>query len=173
MQAGAQRLAEAARRACDVAVVTASVVPSLAAKGITDTGNNYRAQFNSLIMPSGKFTMHVNGVARVSGDLHRIQDVAAVAAAADAADYDGFLAGAPGYNPCPTAAGKACVILPLGDSITEGCCAMTIGGYRIEAVQRRAWPKAGAFAVAPTAAYALNDPFLLRGGAGLPCLVAG
>jgi lysophospholipase L1-like esterase len=34
------------------------------------------------------------------------------------------------YVPC--AAGTACVILPLGDSITEGCCTQPMGGYRIE-----------------------------------------
>lgn len=26
----------------------------------------------------------------------------------------------------------ACLVMPLGDSITEGCCTTTIGGYRIE-----------------------------------------
>ncbi len=36
------------------------------------------------------------------------------------------------YNPCPTTPGTACTILPLGDSITEGCCAAPEGGYRIE-----------------------------------------
>jgi hypothetical protein len=35
-----------------------------------------------------------------------------------------------GYNPCPTSG--ACLILPLGDSITEGCCTAPMGGYRIE-----------------------------------------
>lgn len=35
------------------------------------------------------------------------------------------------YNPCP-ATGTACSILPLGDSITEGCCTAPMGGYRIE-----------------------------------------
>jgi len=35
------------------------------------------------------------------------------------------------YNPCPTN-GTACSILPLGDSITEGCCTAPMGGYRIE-----------------------------------------
>jgi lysophospholipase L1-like esterase len=35
------------------------------------------------------------------------------------------------YNPCPTN-GTACSILPLGDSITEGCCTAPEGGYRIE-----------------------------------------
>jgi hypothetical protein len=34
--------------------------------------------------------------------------------------------------PCPTTAGTACVVLPLGDSITEGCCTAPEGGYRIE-----------------------------------------
>ncbi|MBN2574048.1 MAG: hypothetical protein JXP73_05735 [Deltaproteobacteria bacterium] len=37
-----------------------------------------------------------------------------------------------GYMPCPTTAGTACAILPLGDSITEGCCTAPMGGYRIE-----------------------------------------
>ena len=36
------------------------------------------------------------------------------------------------YDPCPTTAGSACSILPLGDSITEGCCTAPEGGYRIE-----------------------------------------
>jgi lysophospholipase L1-like esterase len=40
--------------------------------------------------------------------------------------------GGTGYAPCPTTAGTACAVMPLGDSITEGCCTMTIGGYRIE-----------------------------------------
>jgi len=38
--------------------------------------------------------------------------------------------GSNSYAPC--AAGTACVILPLGDSITEGCCTSPEGGYRIE-----------------------------------------
>ena len=38
--------------------------------------------------------------------------------------------GSNGYAPC--AAGTACVVLPLGDSITEGCCTSPEGGYRIE-----------------------------------------
>ncbi|HEX2657580.1 MAG TPA: GDSL-type esterase/lipase family protein, partial [Polyangia bacterium] len=36
------------------------------------------------------------------------------------------------YAPCPTTAGTACLVLPLGDSITEGCCKSPMGGYRIE-----------------------------------------
>jgi lysophospholipase L1-like esterase len=36
------------------------------------------------------------------------------------------------FMPCPTTPGTACVILPLGDSITEGCCTAPMGGYRIE-----------------------------------------
>ena len=36
------------------------------------------------------------------------------------------------YLPCPTTAGTACAVLPLGDSITEGCCTAPEGGYRIE-----------------------------------------
>ena len=36
------------------------------------------------------------------------------------------------YMPCPTTAGTACAVLPLGDSITEGCCTAPEGGYRIE-----------------------------------------
>ena len=38
--------------------------------------------------------------------------------------------GSNSYAPC--AAGTACVILPLGDSITEGCCTAPEGGYRIQ-----------------------------------------
>jgi lysophospholipase L1-like esterase len=33
---------------------------------------------------------------------------------------------------CPTAAGTPCNIMPVGDSITEGCCTAPMGGYRIE-----------------------------------------
>jgi lysophospholipase L1-like esterase len=36
------------------------------------------------------------------------------------------------FAPCPTTPGTACAILPLGDSITEGCCTAPMGGYRIE-----------------------------------------
>jgi lysophospholipase L1-like esterase len=36
------------------------------------------------------------------------------------------------YDPCPKTSGTACSILPLGDSITEGCCTAPEGGYRIE-----------------------------------------
>jgi lysophospholipase L1-like esterase len=37
-----------------------------------------------------------------------------------------------GFQPCPTTPGTACAIMPLGDSITEGCCTAPMGGYRIE-----------------------------------------
>lgn len=38
-----------------------------------------------------------------------------------------------GYLPCPTTAGTACAILPLGDSITEGWLPTGgVGGYRVE-----------------------------------------
>jgi lysophospholipase L1-like esterase len=33
---------------------------------------------------------------------------------------------------CPTTAGTPCNIMPVGDSITEGCCTQPMGGYRIE-----------------------------------------
>jgi lysophospholipase L1-like esterase len=46
----------------------------------------------------------------------------------DAGSADGGM----DYDPCPTTAGTACSILPLGDSITEGCCTAPEGGYRIE-----------------------------------------
>jgi lysophospholipase L1-like esterase len=37
------------------------------------------------------------------------------------------------YMPCPTTAGTACAILPLGDSITEGWMPTGgVGGYRVE-----------------------------------------
>lgn len=36
------------------------------------------------------------------------------------------------FMPCPTTAGTACNIMPVGDSITEGCCTAPMGGYRIE-----------------------------------------
>ena len=38
-----------------------------------------------------------------------------------------------GYMPCPTTAGTACAVLPLGDSITEGWLPTGgVGGYRVE-----------------------------------------
>lgn len=40
----------------------------------------------------------------------------------------------PAYTPCPTD-GQPCKILPLGDSITEGCCPGN-GGYRIQLFHR-------------------------------------
>jgi lysophospholipase L1-like esterase len=41
--------------------------------------------------------------------------------------------GGEGFNPCPTAAGAACTVLPLGDSITEGFLPSGAnGGYRVE-----------------------------------------
>jgi lysophospholipase L1-like esterase len=46
----------------------------------------------------------------------------------------GGVSGGTGYNPCP--ADAACVVLPLGDSITEGCCTQPGGGYRIELFRR-------------------------------------
>jgi len=33
---------------------------------------------------------------------------------------------------CPATAGTPCNIMPVGDSITEGCCTQPMGGYRIE-----------------------------------------
>jgi lysophospholipase L1-like esterase len=36
------------------------------------------------------------------------------------------------FMPCPTTPGSACNVMPLGDSITEGCCRAPMGGYRIE-----------------------------------------
>lgn len=43
----------------------------------------------------------------------------------------GGAGGAGAYLPCPSD-GTACKVLPLGDSITEGCCTAPEGGYRIE-----------------------------------------
>jgi lysophospholipase L1-like esterase len=49
--------------------------------------------------------------------------------ATDASSPDGGIS----YNPCPTAAGMACNVLPLGDSITEGYMPSGAnGGYRVE-----------------------------------------
>src|SRR4029079_8694141 len=46
---------------------------------------------------------------------------------------DGAADGGPGYMPCPTTAGTACAVLPLGDSITEGYLPSGAnGGYRVE-----------------------------------------
>jgi lysophospholipase L1-like esterase len=44
----------------------------------------------------------------------------------------GGAGGAGAYDPCSTTGGTACAVLPLGDSITEGCCTAPEGGYRIE-----------------------------------------
>ena len=46
--------------------------------------------------------------------------------------------GGSAYEPCPTSGGAACAILPLGDSITEGCCTAPEGGYRIELFRQAA-----------------------------------
>jgi lysophospholipase L1-like esterase len=40
--------------------------------------------------------------------------------------------GGTGTSYCPTTAGTPCNIMPVGDSITEGCCTAPMGGYRIE-----------------------------------------
>lgn len=46
---------------------------------------------------------------------------------------DGIGDGGAGYQPCPTTAATACVVLPLGDSITEGYLPSGAnGGYRVE-----------------------------------------
>lgn len=46
----------------------------------------------------------------------------------------GGTGGAPdaGFMPCPDTPGSTCNIMPVGDSITEGCCTPPSGGYRIE-----------------------------------------
>ena len=43
----------------------------------------------------------------------------------------GSTAGSSAFNPCP-AAGEACKIMPLGDSITDGVGSSQGGGYRVE-----------------------------------------
>jgi lysophospholipase L1-like esterase len=51
----------------------------------------------------------------------------------DGASPDGGTDGGAAYNPCPTTAGTACMVLPLGDSITEGYePSGANGGYRVE-----------------------------------------
>lgn len=40
--------------------------------------------------------------------------------------------GAAATSYCPTTPGTPCNIMPVGDSITEGCCTAPMGGYRIE-----------------------------------------
>lgn len=53
--------------------------------------------------------------------------------AQDGSVPDGAADGGTGYNPCPTTAGTACAVLPLGDSITEGYLPSGAnGGYRVE-----------------------------------------
>lgn len=37
-----------------------------------------------------------------------------------------------GFMPCPATPGAVCNVMPVGDSITEGCCRNPMGGYRIE-----------------------------------------
>ncbi len=37
-----------------------------------------------------------------------------------------------GASYCPTTPGTPCNIMPVGDSITEGCCTPPMGGYRIQ-----------------------------------------
>jgi lysophospholipase L1-like esterase len=51
-----------------------------------------------------------------------------------AAQAGGGTAGSSGAaaSYCPTTPGTPCNILPVGDSITEGCCTAPMGGYRIE-----------------------------------------
>ncbi len=44
----------------------------------------------------------------------------------------GGTGGSAGFSPCPTTAGTACNVMPVGDSITEGCCTAPMGGYRME-----------------------------------------
>jgi hypothetical protein len=41
-------------------------------------------------------------------------------------------AGGAGAGYCPTTAGTPCNIMPVGDSITEGCCTAPMGGYRMQ-----------------------------------------
>jgi lysophospholipase L1-like esterase len=36
------------------------------------------------------------------------------------------------FMPCPATTGAVCNVMPVGDSITEGCCKNPMGGYRIE-----------------------------------------
>jgi lysophospholipase L1-like esterase len=51
----------------------------------------------------------------------------------DASVPDGASDGGTSYMPCPTTAGTACAVLPLGDSITEGYLPSGAnGGYRVE-----------------------------------------
>lgn len=40
--------------------------------------------------------------------------------------------GGAGSEYCPTTAGTPCNVMPVGDSITEGCCTPPMGGYRME-----------------------------------------
>jgi lysophospholipase L1-like esterase len=44
----------------------------------------------------------------------------------------GGTTGTAGNGYCPTTAGTPCNVMPVGDSITEGCCTAPMGGYRIE-----------------------------------------
>jgi len=45
---------------------------------------------------------------------------------------DGAGGATTGFMPCPDMPGAVCNIMPVGDSITEGCCTPPSGGYRIE-----------------------------------------
>ncbi len=51
---------------------------------------------------------------------------------AGGASAGGAGTGGAGGGYCPTTAGTPCNIMPVGDSITEGCCTAPMGGYRIE-----------------------------------------
>lgn len=58
----------------------------------------------------------------------------AAAGGAHAGGVGGGTAGSGGAaaSYCPTTQGTPCNVMPVGDSITEGCCTAPMGGYRIE-----------------------------------------
>jgi hypothetical protein len=71
----------------------------------------------------------------------------------------------------PSKQGKCCFVMALcvlaaplraAEPVPE----IAKSADHVEAVQSRAWLKRGAFVLEPTASYAFNDPFLVRGGFG-------
>jgi lysophospholipase L1-like esterase len=79
---------------------------------------------------------------------------------------------APGssYNPCPPA-GKACVLLPLGDSLTQGANSTDNGGYRTELFSQavmhgQSFTTVGSRSSGPTAVAGMTFPRRHEGHGG-------
>jgi lysophospholipase L1-like esterase len=80
-------------------------------------------------------------------------------------------AGAPAaYNPCPPQ-GRPCVLLPLGDSLTQGAYSTDNGGYRVELFRQavahgRSFTTVGSRASGPTTAAGMDFPRRHEGHGG-------